>query len=63
MSSFLLSTVFAAQPPKSLPSLPVVVQVAAMSLNCMFGADLARSRNIPIFGTILAGVLVGPGGT
>jgi predicted Kef-type K+ transport protein len=55
--------VFAAQPPKSLPSLPVVVQVAAMSLNCMFGAALARSRNIPIFGTILAGVLVGPGGT
>jgi uncharacterized membrane protein YeiH len=55
--------VFAAQPPKSLPSLPVVVQVAAMSLNCMFGAALARSRNIPIFGTILAGVLVGLGGT
>ena len=62
MSSSLLSTVIAAQPPKSLPSLPVVVQVAAMSLNCMFGAALARSRNIPIFGTILAGVLVGLGG-
>lgn len=33
-----------------------------MSLNCMFGAMLARSRNVPVFGTLLAGVLVGLGG-
>ena len=46
----------------SVPTLPVWVQVSAMSLNCMFGAALARSRNIPIFGTLLAGVLVGLGG-
>jgi len=62
MSSSALSVIAAVQPPKSLPSLPVAVQVIAMSLNCMFGAALARSRNIPIFGTILAGVLVGLGG-
>ena len=45
-----------------LPSLPLWLEVSVMSLNCMFGAALARSRSVPIFGTILAGVLVGLGG-
>ena len=45
-----------------LPSLPLWLDVVVMSLNCMFGAALARSRSVPVFGTILAGVLVGLGG-
>lgn len=52
----------ASEPPVPLPTLPVWVQVTAMSLNCMFGAALARGRNVPIFGTLLAGILVGLGG-
>lgn len=52
----------ATEGPLSLPSLPLWLEVAAMSLNCMFGAALARSRFVPVFGTILAGVLVGLGG-
>jgi uncharacterized membrane protein YeiH len=51
-----------AAPTVLLPSLPIWLAVSAMSLNCMFGAALARSRNVPIFGTVLAGVLVGLGG-
>lgn len=51
-----------APPPDPLPTLPVWVQVTAMSLNCMFGAALARGRHVPVFGTLLAGVLVGLGG-
>lgn len=46
----------------SLPSLPLWLEVTVMSLNCMFGAALARSRSVPVFGTVLAGVLVGLGG-
>ena len=56
------SVVLAATGHHSVPTLPIWVQVAAMSLNCMFGAALARSRHIPIFGTLLAGILVGLGG-
>ena len=56
------ATVIAANAQIDLPSLPMWLVVAAMSLNCMFGAALARSRSVPIFGTILAGVLVGLGG-
>jgi len=48
--------------PLDLPTLPIWLEVCAMSLNCMFGAALARSRNVPVFGTMLAGVLVGLGG-
>lgn len=56
------SPAFAAVLVHDLPTLPIWLQVSAMSLNCMFGAILARSRNIPIFGTLLAGILVGLGG-
>lgn len=45
-----------------LPSLPLWLEVTVMSLNCMFGAALARSRSVPVFGTVLAGVMVGLGG-
>lgn len=54
--------VLATTPPDPLPMLPLLLQVLAMSLNCMFGAALARGRRIPVFGTLLAGVLVGLGG-
>lgn len=58
MTSFILAT----GGQLSLPSLPLWLEVLVMSLNCMFGAALARSRFVPVFGTILAGVLVGLGG-
>lgn len=48
--------------PADLPTLPTWLMVLVMSVNCMFGASLARSRNVPVFGTLLAGVLVGLGG-
>ena len=48
--------------PNSVETLPVWFQLAAMTINTMFGAALARSRNVPIFGTIFAGLLVGFGG-
>lgn len=47
---------------RSLPTLPMWLEVLVMSLNCMFGAALARGRLVPVFGTILAGILVGLGG-
>ena len=46
----------------SLPTLPLWLEVLVMSLNCMFGAALARGRSVPVFGTVLAGVIVGLGG-
>jgi uncharacterized membrane protein YeiH len=49
-------------PPEELPVLPVWLQVTVISVNCMFGAMLARGRDVPVFGTLLAGVLVGLGG-
>lgn len=52
----------AAAAQRSLPSLPLWAEVLVMSLNCMFGAALARGRLVPVFGTILAGVFVGLGG-
>lgn len=57
-----MTSVLAASGQVSLPSLPLWLEVLVMSLNCMFGAALARSRSVPVFGTILAGVLVGLGG-
>jgi uncharacterized membrane protein YeiH len=43
-------------------ALPVWFDVLAMALNGIFGAAVARSRNFPVYGTLLAGVLVGLGG-
>jgi uncharacterized membrane protein YeiH len=43
-------------------NLPIWFEVFAMSLNAAFGAAVARSRDTPIFGTLLAGLLVGLGG-
>lgn len=43
-------------------SLPTWFQLLAMTINSMFGAAVARSRNVPVYGTILAGLLVGFGG-
>ncbi len=43
-------------------SLPVWFELSVMTLNCVFGAAVARSRNVPIYGTLLAGLLVGLGG-
>lgn len=43
-------------------SLPLWFEVAVMALNGTFGAAVARSRATPVFGTILAGLLVALGG-
>lgn len=48
--------------PDSLLALPVWLDVLAMSANGLFGAAVARSRNVPIYGTLFAGLLVGLGG-
>jgi len=52
----------ASEPPNPLPSLPVWLELAAMTLNCFFGARLARVRGIPVAGTLIAGIFVGLGG-
>lgn len=49
-------------PPNPGMSLPVWFDVTAMTVNGVFGAAVARSRNAPIYGTLLAGILVGLGG-
>lgn len=48
--------------PNPVETLPVWFQLSAMTINAMFGAAIARSRNLPIVGTIFAGLLVGFGG-
>lgn len=45
-----------------MTSLPIWFEVMWMTINCGFGAAIARSRNAPVYGTILGGVLVGLGG-
>lgn len=57
-----MSTLLSSGVPNPVETLPVWFQLAAMTVNTMFGAALARSRNVPIFGTIFAGLLVGFGG-
>lgn len=57
-----MSTLLASGVPNPLETLPVWFQLTAMTVNTMFGAALARSRNLPIFGTVFAGLLVGFGG-
>lgn len=43
-------------------ALPLWLSVSAMALNGAFGAAVARTRLTPVFGVILAGILVGLGG-
>jgi len=43
-------------------SLPVWIELMAMMTTAVYGAAVARSRNAPIYGTLLAGVLMGLGG-
>ena len=50
------------EPPNPLPTLPIWVELAAMTMNCFFGARLARVRGIPVAGTLIAGLFVGLGG-
>lgn len=57
-----MNTLIGGGVPNPVETLPVWFQLSAMTINTMFGAALARSRNVPIFGTIFAGLLVGFGG-
>jgi uncharacterized membrane protein YeiH len=45
-----------------IPALPLWVDVLAMSTTAVFGAATARSRNVPISGTLIAGILTGAAG-
>ncbi len=45
-----------------LPVLPLWVDVTAMSTTAIYGAATARSRNVPISGTLFAGILTGAAG-
>jgi uncharacterized membrane protein YeiH len=47
---------------ETLPTLPLWVDVTAMSTTAMYGAATARSRNVPIAGTLFAGILGGTAG-
>lgn len=46
----------------SAVTLPVWLSLGAMCINGAFGAAVARSRFAPVFGVMLAGVVVGLGG-
>jgi uncharacterized membrane protein YeiH len=45
-----------------MPVLPLWVDVTAMSTTALYGAATARSRNVPISGTLIAGILCGAAG-
>lgn len=47
---------------QSVQSLPVWLELAAMMTTALFGAAVARGRNVPIYGTLLCGLIVGLGG-
>jgi uncharacterized membrane protein YeiH len=47
---------------ETLPTLPLWVDVTAMSTTAMYGAATARSRNVPVAGTLFAGILGGAAG-
>ena len=44
------------------PSLPLWLEIAAMATTGAYGAAVARSRNVPISGTLFAGIMMGLGG-
>jgi uncharacterized membrane protein YeiH len=44
------------------PSLPFWVEIAAMATTGAYGAAVARSRNVPVSGTLFAGIMMGLGG-
>lgn len=44
------------------PSLPLWLEITAMSASALYGAAVARSRNVPVSGTLFAGILTGLGG-
>ena len=46
----------------SAQDLPAWLELTAMMTTAVYGAAVARSRNAPIYGTLLAGVLMGLGG-
>jgi uncharacterized membrane protein YeiH len=48
--------------PTPLHELPAWVDVTAMVVSAVFGAHVARRRQIPLFGVLLAGVVAGLGG-
>ena len=45
-----------------MPVLPLWVDVTTMSITALYGAATARSRNVPISGTLIAGILCGAAG-
>jgi len=47
---------------QSAQSLPIWLELTAMMTTGLFGAAIARARNVPIYGTLLCGIIVGWGG-
>ncbi|MDO9023981.1 TRIC cation channel family protein [Zwartia sp.] len=47
---------------ETMPTLPLWVDVFAMATTAVYGAATARSRNVPISGTLFAGILGGAAG-
>ncbi|MFY9138013.1 TRIC cation channel family protein [Zwartia sp.] len=45
-----------------LPTLPLWVDVTAISTTAIYGAATARSRNVPVAETLFAGILGGAAG-
>ena len=47
---------------QSAQSLPIWLELAAMMITALFGAAVARARKVPVYGTLLCGIIVGLGG-
>lgn len=47
---------------QSAQNLPVWLELLAMMITGLLGAAVARGRNVPIYGTLLCGIIVGLGG-
>lgn len=62
MITLLAADVAPPAPLVAVPFLPVWFELTVMTVNCLFGAALARSRSIGIYGTLAAGLMVGLGG-
>lgn len=53
---------FRAYPVDSIPSLPLWLELLTVMTVSAYGAAVARDRNVPVVGTLLAGIIVGVGG-
>jgi uncharacterized membrane protein YeiH len=57
-----VSGVVATTAPVPLHTLPIWIDITAMSINAAFGAAVARNRRLTLLAVLIAGVIVGLGG-